>query len=93
MSTWQATRARRAEKVAKTEREAAKTDRDSAEAVLWFVRDKVMAAGRPEGMGGGRGKDLTLRQALDAAEPKIANAFKDRPMVESSIRKTLGERF
>jgi serine/threonine protein kinase/tetratricopeptide (TPR) repeat protein len=86
VSTWQATRAWRAEQVAKEEKE-------SAEAVLKFVRDKILAAGRPEGQEGGLGKDVTLRQAIDAAEAEIAKSFTNRPLVESSIRKTLGESY
>jgi serine/threonine protein kinase len=86
VSTWQATRARRAE-------QAAKEEKDSAEAVLQFFRDKVLAAGRPEGQKGGLGKDVTLRQAIDAAEAEIAKSFTNRPLVEAAIRKTIGESY
>ncbi len=93
VSLWQATRAMRAEQAANDEREVANEERDSAEAVLTFFRDKVMAAGRPEGESGGLGKDVTLRKAMDAAEPQIEEAFRDRPLVEAAIRKTLGESY
>src|SRR5262249_46816012 len=34
-----------------------------------------------------------LRQAVDAAEPRIAAAFRDRPAVEASVRTALGETY
>jgi tetratricopeptide (TPR) repeat protein len=86
VSTWQAARARRAEQVAREEKE-------SAEAVLQFFRDKILAAGRPKDDKDGLGKDVTLRQAVDAAESQIAKVFEDRPLVEAAIRSTLGESY
>ena len=61
-----------------------------AEAVLGFLKDDVLAAARPEGQEGGLGVDVTVRKAVDAAEPKIAEAFKDQPIVEADVRDTLG---
>jgi hypothetical protein len=61
-----------------------------ARAVLEFFQDQVLAAARPENQDGGLGIQATIREAVDAAEPKIAGAFQDRPLVESSIRNTLG---
>src|SRR5262249_7881029 len=46
--------------------------RQRAEAVLGFLKDDVLAAARPEGQAGGLGVAVTVRQAVDAAEPKIA---------------------
>lgn len=86
VSTWQAARARRAEKAAQQEKE-------SAEAVLKFFREKILAAGRPEGTEGGLGREVTLRKAIDAAESQISKVFKDRPLVEASIRTALGESY
>ena len=39
---------------------------------------------------GGQGKDVTLRKAVDTAEPQVAAAFADRPLAEASIRELLG---
>lgn len=86
VSLWQANRARRAEIAAKTEKE-------SAEAVLKFFQDTVLAAGRPEGMAGGLGKDVTLRKAIDAAETQIAKTLQDQPLVEAAIRFTIGKTY
>ena len=34
--------------------------------------------------------DVTVREAVDAAEPRIAGRFKDQPLVEADVRDTLG---
>ncbi len=64
--------------------------RQRAEAVLAFFKDGVLAAARPERQEGGLGKDVTVRQAVDAALPKIAEALRDQPAVEADVRDTLG---
>ena len=64
-----------------------------AEAVLTFLKDDVLSAARPEGQLGGLGRIVTVRAALDAAEPKIASRFIDQPAVEADVRDTLGETY
>jgi serine/threonine protein kinase len=81
------TKAKKATEVALAESEES---RRRAEAVLTFLKDGVLAATRPEGQEGGLGKDVTVRKAVDAAESKIAGAFKDQPAVEAEVRHTLG---
>jgi serine/threonine protein kinase/Tfp pilus assembly protein PilF len=97
VSAWQAVRARTAEKDALVARDGEAEQRQQAEksearakAVLKFFQDKVLSAARPKGQEGGLGKDATLRDALDQAEPEIAKSFADKPVVEASIRNTLG---
>jgi tetratricopeptide (TPR) repeat protein/tRNA A-37 threonylcarbamoyl transferase component Bud32 len=68
----------------------AKRSEAEAKAVLEFFQERVLAAARPENQEGGLGIQATIRAAVDAAEPKIAGAFQDRPLVEASIRHTLG---
>jgi tetratricopeptide (TPR) repeat protein len=82
----QRARAEKAEQEAKT-REA------EAWSVLKFLRDQVLAAARPESQDGGLGIHATIRDAVQAAEPKIAAAFRDRPLVEASIREALGQTY
>ncbi len=77
------------DRAVKAERETRQSEADT-KAVLIFFRTKVLSAGRPKGQGGGQGNDVTLRKAVDAAAPTIADAFKDRPLVEAEIRNTLG---
>jgi serine/threonine protein kinase/lipopolysaccharide biosynthesis regulator YciM len=82
--------ARTAERDALDERNRALAAEEDAKAVLGFFQEKVLSAGRPEGQHGGLGNQVTLRKAVDAAEPEIAKVFADRPIVEASIRDTLG---
>ena len=76
--------------LAKSEGEKAERSAAEARAVLGFFEDRVLAAARPQGQRGGLGKDVTLRAAVDAAEPTIAAAFRDKPTVEAYIRDSLG---
>ena len=61
-----------------------------SKAVLEFFQEKVLAATRPGGQEGGLSKDVTIRLAVDAAEPQIATAFRDQPAAEAAIRNTMG---
>ena len=79
VSTWQAIRATRSA--------------EESKAVLKFFEKNVLAAGRPEDLGGGLGIDVTILNAVNAAEPQIGDAFADRPRVEASIRSTLGNTY
>jgi hypothetical protein len=67
--------------------------RKRAEAVLGFLKNDVLAAARPDGQEGCLGVDVTVRRAMDAAEPKIAGTFQDQPSVEADVRDTLGETY
>ena len=70
--------------------EESEAARRRAESVLDFLSNDVLAAARPEGQAGGLGKDVTVRKAVDAAEPKVAESFKDQPIIEAAIRYTFG---
>jgi serine/threonine protein kinase len=76
----------------KEEAKARKSEVES-KAVLEFFQNKLLVAARPEDQEGGLGIDATIRAAVDAAEPAIAVSFADQPMVEASIRNTLGETY
>jgi serine/threonine protein kinase/tetratricopeptide (TPR) repeat protein len=97
IATWQAMRAKGAERTALLARDVAgarlrQAQRSEARAksVLKFFQDKVLSAARPKGQEGGLRRDATVREALDRAEPEIATAFAGEPLVEASIRNTLG---
>jgi serine/threonine protein kinase/tetratricopeptide (TPR) repeat protein len=97
LSAWQAVVARAAEREALSARDREADQRRQTEksearakAVLQFFQDKVLAAARPTGQEGGVSRDVTVREALDQAEPEITKAFADEPLVEASIRNTLG---
>ncbi len=97
LATWQAMQARAAERAALVARDdaaeqlrQAKRSEARANAVLKFIQGKVLSAARPKGQEGGLSRDATVREALDRAEPEIATAFAGEPLVEASIRNTLG---
>jgi tetratricopeptide (TPR) repeat protein/tRNA A-37 threonylcarbamoyl transferase component Bud32 len=76
----------------RAERETSKARQSEAEtrAVLDFFQDNVLAATRPEDQEGGLGREVSVRRAVDAAEPKITAAFRDKPAAEASVRNALG---
>ncbi len=78
---------------ATSEEAKAKQSAEEAQGVLFFLRQKVVAAARSKGEEGGLGQDVTLRAAIDAAESSIATDFKDNPTIEAAIRETLGESY
>src|SRR5262249_14402012 len=62
--------------------------------ILNFVKDDLFGAVRPN-VGNplakeALGLDATLRQFLEAAEPKLAKAFANQPKVEARLRCMLG---
>jgi hypothetical protein len=74
--------------------EAARLSEQDTKAVLAFLEDNLLSAGHAMGWGGnGQSKDLKLREAVDAAEAKIAETFADRPLVEASLREALGSTY
>jgi serine/threonine protein kinase/tetratricopeptide (TPR) repeat protein len=83
-------RALAAEAKTRAEEEKARKAAATAQAVLEFFEDNILAAARPEGQAGGLGKDVTLRAAVDSAEPKITESFQDKPIVEAYVRHSLG---
>jgi serine/threonine protein kinase len=86
VSTWQAIRARQAN-------EAVRAREAEMRAVLEFVEQRVFTAARPTGQSGGLGREVTLRQALDAALPAVAQGFADQPLIEARLRRTLGHSY
>lgn len=100
IAAWQAIVATQAKRDAlaaleKTDEARAQAQAKEAEAnaVLKFFEDKVFAAGRPKGLHGGQGHDVSLREALQAGERALATSFKDQPRVEARLRFTLGATF
>ncbi len=81
-------------------KDAEKKARDTEEekkAVLDFLQRTLLSAGKPGGgslsavfWAGGEGKDVSLRQALDATDSQVTGAFTDRPLGEASVRELLG---
>lgn len=72
----------------------ARRSQQVTKAVLAFLQKCVLSSGHPKGWGSvAAGKEVTLRQAVNAAEPKVAEMFVERPLVEASIRQILGSTY
>jgi serine/threonine protein kinase len=89
----QRNRALNAEQAARDEEAKARKSESESKLVLDFFEKKVLAAARPKEWEGGLGVDATIRAALDAAEPRIQDAFADQPRAEASIRNSLGQSY
>ncbi len=76
----------------------AQTDQEIAQAVNEFLNDDLLATVAPSAEEG-RGKDVLMRDVLDVAAQRIEKAaapgekFADKPLIEASIRATLGETY
>jgi eukaryotic-like serine/threonine-protein kinase len=86
VSTWQAVRASRAERVAQARANEAQSEKAKAEAVTRFLTDMLGSANPAEA----RGRDVTVREALDEAARKIdAGAMRGEPDVEVAVRNAI----
>jgi len=93
VSTWQAVRAVRAERLAVKEKEAAERSAAETTATLDFVEKRIFSAARPAGLEGGLGHEVTLRRAIEESLPWVEKSFKDKPLIEARLRRTLGVSF
>ena len=96
VSTWQAVRARRAEKVATTERDRANTEAATAKAVTDFLEKSLLSqasANQQSGLDEKPDSDVKVRTLLDRAAAGIGGKFKGQPEVEADIRGTIGETY
>jgi tRNA A-37 threonylcarbamoyl transferase component Bud32 len=75
---------------AEQQRRLARHEEAGARAITKFFEDNVLAAARPKGWEGGAGQNVTLKEALDQAAPKIEDAFARQPEREASVRNTIG---
>jgi len=70
--------------------------RAEAEAVSNFLRKDVLASMNPfESVSpfATRGQEVTVRSVLDTASERLEGKFRDKPLVEASIRQTLGNTY
>jgi len=89
VSTWEAMRARNAERQANSEAATAK-------AVSSFLENDLLAQASANNQAGPAAKpdpDLKVRTALDRAAERIAGKFDQQPEVEASIRDTIGKTY
>ena len=62
-----------------------------ADAVINFLDQDILSAGSPFSVSGDGPGGLTVRQAVDRAEAKLAGRFPAQPAVEASIRAAIGQ--
>lgn len=94
-TAWQAIAARRAEAHAIAQRREADAQRSRAESALANVRevnrfltDDLLAAASPEIA---RGREVTIREAVDRASTSVGNRFESQPITEAAVRSTLAD--
>ena len=85
--------AKRQERVAQASAKEAREKAEEAQTVLGFLSDKILAAARPDGREGGLGRNVTLRKALEHALDQVETSFSGRPLLEASVRMSLGISF
>jgi tetratricopeptide (TPR) repeat protein/tRNA A-37 threonylcarbamoyl transferase component Bud32 len=84
--------------LAEQRKEEAEEEAGNARAINDFLTDDLLAAVAPSAEAG-RGRDVLMRDVLDAASEKIEEAsrsggrFADKPLIEASIRTALGETY
>jgi serine/threonine protein kinase len=88
-STWEATRALRAEEVANAESATAKAVNDFLQNDL-LAQASASVQARPDTK---PDPDLKVRTALDRASAHIGGKFEKQPLVEASIRQTIGNTY
>jgi eukaryotic-like serine/threonine-protein kinase len=80
-------------RIAILEKQRADAEAASARAVTEFLQDDVLAqayVGRQSAPGATADRDLKVRTALERAAARIGGKFDKQPLVEASIRRTIG---
>jgi serine/threonine protein kinase/Tfp pilus assembly protein PilF len=100
VSSWQAVRAHRAERQTARERDTATAEKlradeqtTIAKAVEDFLNQDLLTQSNPFEQNTSAKGELKVRDALDRAAGQIGDRFKDQPLVEASIRFTIGSAY
>jgi serine/threonine protein kinase len=96
VSTWQAIRARRAERVATTERDRADAEAATSKAVTDFLQNSLLSQASAQQQSGVNEKpdpDVKVRTLLDRAAASISGKFAGQPLVEAGVRVTIGNTY
>jgi serine/threonine protein kinase len=96
VSTWQAVRARRAEKAATLARDRANNEAATAKAVTDFLENSLLSqasAIQQSGLDQKPDPDIRVRTLLDRAAAGIGGKFSGQPAVEADIRETIGNTY
>jgi hypothetical protein len=96
ISTWQAVRARRAQKAATVERDRADSEAATSKAVTDFLQNSLLSQASTQQQSGLDAKpdpDVKVRTLLDRAAAGISGKFASQPLVEAGIRSTIGSTY
>jgi tetratricopeptide (TPR) repeat protein len=86
-TSWQAVRARRAERLAEARALEAEEEKAKAEAVTSFLTEMLASVDPSQA----RGRDVSVREALDAAAARIdSSPMAKQPAVEIAVRDAIG---
>ncbi len=76
-------------KLASAAEERALEELEASEAILAFFNEDVLRSASPKHFG----REIGVREALDAASAKIEGRFPDRPLIEAAVRTNLGDTY
>jgi serine/threonine protein kinase len=95
ISSWQAIRATRAERAAAAEAKRAKTEEATAQAVIDFLNRDLLGQTHqvPYDRYDEPRSELRLVTVLDRAARALEGRFPDQPLVEASLRQTIGKSY
>ncbi len=86
IASWQAVRAKRAERAALEQQRQAVAAHRTAQAVNDFFTQEVIGSADPAVM---RGRELSVREALDNAARNVPEKFRQEPATEAAVRSSL----
>jgi serine/threonine protein kinase len=89
-TAWQAYRATRAEREVRAALRKAEDAVADVRAVNQFLTEDLLASAAPEVT---RGRELTVREALDRAAAAVARRLADRPLTEAAVRSVLADTY
>jgi len=89
LSTWQAVRATRAERLAQQESENSRTEANRANAVVALLLEMLDSANPDDA----KGSDYTVRELLDDFSRGLDGQLEDQPEVEATVRATIGNAY
>lgn len=82
----QTVRARRAEAAARAAEAQALLERDNARATLEFFTDEVLSNATPDNIPDAKVRDQIVRALIAPAAERVGESFRDRPVIEASVR-------
>jgi tetratricopeptide (TPR) repeat protein len=89
ISTWLAVRAIRAERAARQAADRAQNEVAINRATIDFLREDLLAEAAPDR--NPRERQVTVEDVVRRAARKVAGRFEGQPMIEASIRRTIGQ--